>query len=226
MDFLKHNCNSKSGFSVIEVLVGIFIIILIGLAVYSFQKDIFSLNRTISDSLAAQDETRRALKSMSAEIRTASPSSLGAYALSQTATSSFTFYSNIDDESFKERVRYFTDGSTLKKGVIKPSGTPLTYNPANEVIDKMLLAYRDLFIKNFSFRKRSQRMDDDLGVSFIKSRDESIERSSSSWITSITINIPSLRNTPGLIFISSTWRGSTMAVSDADSSSFNSSAAA
>jgi len=137
MDFLKHNCNSKSGFSVIEVLVGIFIIILIGLAVYSFQKDIFSLNRTISGSLAAQDETRRALKSMSAEIRTASPSSLGAYALSQTATSSFTFYSNIDDDSFKERVRYFTDGSTLKKGVIKPSGTPLTYNPANEVISEL-----------------------------------------------------------------------------------------
>ena len=137
MDLLKHNCNSKSGFFVIEVLVGIFIILLIGLAVYSFQKDIFSLNRTISGSLAAQDETRRALKSMSAEIRTASPSSLGAYALSQIATSSFTFYSNIDGDSFKERVRYFTDGSTLKKGVIKPSGTPLTYNPANEVISEL-----------------------------------------------------------------------------------------
>ena len=151
MDFLKHNCNSKSGFSVIEVLVGIFIIILIGLAIYSFQKDIFSLNRTISGSLAAQDETRRALKSMSAEIRTASPSSLGAYALSQTATSSFTFYSNIDDDSFKERVRYFTDGSTLKKGVIKPSGTPLTYNPANEVISELAHDVADAATSIFSY---------------------------------------------------------------------------
>ena len=138
MDLLKHNCNSKSGFFVIEVLVGIFIILLIGLAVYSFQKDIFSLNRTISDSLAAQDEARRALKSMSAEIRTASPSSLGAYALSQTATSSFTFYSNIDIYSFKERVRYFLDGTTLKKGIIKPAGTPLTYNPANEAVSELI----------------------------------------------------------------------------------------
>lgn len=121
----------------IEVLVSIFILTLIGLAVYSFQKDVFSLNRVISESLTAQDETRRALKVMSAEIRTASPSSLGAYALAQTATSSFSFYSNIDDDSFKEEVRYFLDGAIFKKGVIKPSGSPLTYNPANEIITEL-----------------------------------------------------------------------------------------
>ncbi|MEK9171773.1 MAG: prepilin-type N-terminal cleavage/methylation domain-containing protein [Patescibacteria group bacterium] len=138
MDFSKHSYNSKSGFSVIEVLVSIFILTLIGFAVYSFQKDVFSLNRIISDGLTAQNEARRALKSMSAEIRTVSPSSLGAYALTQTATSSFTFYSNIDDDSFKERVRYFLDGATLKKGVIKPSGAPLTYNPVSEVISEIV----------------------------------------------------------------------------------------
>lgn len=137
MDFSK-NRNSKSGFSAIEVLVGMFVLTLIGLAVYSFQKDIFSFNRIISGSLTAQDEARRALKSMSAEIRAASPSSLGAYAVTQTTTSSFTFYSNIDGDSFKERVRYFLDGTTLKKGVIKPSGSPLTYNSANETISELI----------------------------------------------------------------------------------------
>lgn len=130
--------NLKSGFSVVEVLVGIFILTLIGFAIYSFQKDIFSLNRIILGNLTAQGEARRAIKSMSAEIRTASPSSLGAYALSQTATSSFIFYSNIDSDSFKERVRYFIDGTTLKKGVIKPSGSPLAYNPANETISELI----------------------------------------------------------------------------------------
>jgi type II secretory pathway component PulJ len=135
---LRKNYKSKSGLSVIEVLVGIFILSLIGLAVYSFQKDVFSLNRIISGGLTAQDEARRSLKTMSAEIRTASPSSLGAYALVQTAPSSFTFYSNIDGDSFKERVRYFLEGTTLKKGVIKPSGSPLTYDPANEVITELI----------------------------------------------------------------------------------------
>jgi len=151
MNFFKNHHNSKSGFSVIEVLVSIFILSLIGLAVYSFQKDIFSLNSIISGSLTAQDEARRALKSMSAEIRTASPSSLGAYALAQTATSSFTFYSNIDSDSFKELVRYFLDGTTLKKGVLKPFGSPLTYNPASEVITELIHDVANAATSTFSY---------------------------------------------------------------------------
>jgi len=137
MNFLKHH-NSKLGFAIAEVLVSIFILILIGAVVYFFQKDVFSLNKIISNSLIRQDEARHALKSMSAKIRTAAPSNLGAYPLSETATSSFIFYSNIDDDSFKERVRYFLDGTTLKRGIIKPSGVPLSYNPANEIINELV----------------------------------------------------------------------------------------
>jgi len=151
MDFFKNRHNSKSGFTAIEILVSIFILTLIGLAVSSFAKDIFSLNRITSDSLTAQDETRRALKTMSAEIRTASPSSLGAYALAQTATSSFTFYSNIDDDSLKERVRYFLDGTTLKKGIIKPSDVPLIYNPANEVVSELTHGVANATTSIFSY---------------------------------------------------------------------------
>jgi prepilin-type N-terminal cleavage/methylation domain-containing protein len=136
MDFKQSK--KQSGFSIIEVLVAMFIFSLIIIAVFSFQKDIFSYNRTISDSLATQDEIRRALKIMIAEIRTSSPSNLGAYALVETANSSFIFYSNIDKDQNKERVRYFLDGTTLKKGVIKPSGSPLTYNPTDEVITELV----------------------------------------------------------------------------------------
>ena len=31
-------------------------------------------------------------------------------------------------------MRYFIQGTTLKKGILKPSGTPLAYNPANETV--------------------------------------------------------------------------------------------
>lgn len=134
--FSKKHLNS--GVSLVEMLVVVFIVSLIGMAVWTFGKDIFSLNKFLSNSLTAQNEARRALKIMSAEIRTVSPSSLGAPALSGTAVSSFTFYSNLDNDSFKERVRYFLDSTTLKKGVIKPSGNPLTYNQANEVVSELV----------------------------------------------------------------------------------------
>ena len=34
----------------------------------------------------------------------------------------------------KEKVRYFLAGTTLQKGVIKPTGSPLIYNSINEKI--------------------------------------------------------------------------------------------
>lgn len=135
----------------IEILVGIGIFTFIGIAIYTFQKNVFSVNKLIVSNLSVQGEVRRTLKVMSAEIRTASPSSLGAYALTQTATSSFTFYSNIDSDASKEKVRYFLSGTTLKKGVIKPSGSPLTYNPAGEIVTELIHDLANAATSTFSY---------------------------------------------------------------------------
>jgi hypothetical protein len=103
-----------------------------------FQKDVFSLDTFLSSSLTAQDEARKVLKNITAEIRPLSPSSVGAYPIAEANPTSFIFYSDINNDQLKERVRYFLSGTTLKKGVIKPSGTPLTYNPANETIKEVI----------------------------------------------------------------------------------------
>lgn len=128
----------KSGFSIIEALVVIFILSLVGLVVVTFQMDVFSLNTLLSGNLAAQDEARKMLKNITAEIRPLSPSSVGAYPIAEASPTSFIFYSDIDSDQFKERVRYFLSGMTLKKGVVKPSGTPLVYNLANETISEVI----------------------------------------------------------------------------------------
>ncbi|GMU74082.1 MAG: hypothetical protein AMXMBFR44_2810 [Candidatus Campbellbacteria bacterium] len=128
----------RFGFTVVEMLFGIALLIVLGLVLYAFQKDVFSINRVISESLTAQNEARRGLKMMSAEIRSASPSSLGAYALSETSSSSIAFYRNVDDDQLKEHVRYFLDGTILKKGITKPTGSPLTYNPGDEVVTEFI----------------------------------------------------------------------------------------
>lgn len=126
------------GYTVVELLVVLGLVVLVGLAVIVLFQDTFRLNRNISESLNTSGEARRALKSMMAEIRTTSPSSLGAYALVTTATSSFIFYSNIDTDVYKERVRYFLQNGILKRGVVKPSGVPLTYNLGSETITELI----------------------------------------------------------------------------------------
>lgn len=134
----KFRGNDSSGFSVIEFVIAVAIFAVAGIAVITFQKDVFSLNRIISGNIELQDDARKALKAMSSEIRTASPSSIGSYPILQTATSSFSFYSDIDADPLKERVRYFLNDRTLRKGVVKATGTPLAYDPLDEVVTDLV----------------------------------------------------------------------------------------
>ena len=128
----------RGGFTLVEILVAIFIITLIGIAIINFQIDIFSLNKTSSENLDAQTDARNTLKTVSAELRSMAPSNNGSYAIALAATSSITFYVDIDNDNLKEQVRYFQDSTNLKKGIIKPSGIPLTYNPASEEITNLI----------------------------------------------------------------------------------------
>ena len=134
---IQHATRTK-GFSVIEALVGISILLVIGLVSLSFQTNILSLGKLFSGTLTAEGEARAALKTLSAELRAATPGSDGAYALADTATSTITFYTNTDTDVLKERVRYFLQAKTLKRGVIKPSGSPPTYSSAQEVISTVV----------------------------------------------------------------------------------------
>lgn len=128
---------TKKGFTVIEILVTIFIFTIIGIATVTFLLDVFSLNSMSSSNLIVQEEASAVLKTMTAEIRSMSPSSLGAYPIALAATSSLIFYSDADLDSQPEKIRYFLDGTTLKKGAIKATGNPLVYNQVDEIIKEL-----------------------------------------------------------------------------------------
>jgi hypothetical protein len=125
----------KQGFTIIEIFVAIFIFTLIGIALVRFQIDIFSLNKYTGSNLVAQESARQILKNFTVEVRSMSPSNAGSYYIDQAATSSLTFYSNIDSDSDVEKIRYFLSGTTFYKGVINPTGA--TYNPTDEKIIKL-----------------------------------------------------------------------------------------
>lgn len=129
--------NTK-GFTIVEMLVSVSIFIVIAFAVSLFNRDIFYLSSNIQNNLNTQFDARRILRVVVKELRSSSPSSLGAYPISQAGTSSIIFYSNVDTDLYKERLRYFLQGTDLKRGVLKPSGSPLTYNPAQEQVTTVI----------------------------------------------------------------------------------------
>lgn len=142
---------SQRGVTLVEMLVSISIFVVIMLVVTKFNRDVFFINSVVQSNLAVQIEATRVLKSFIAEIRSTSPSSLGAYALNQTATSSIIFYANIDSDQYKERLRYFLQGTDFKRGVIKPSGSPLIYNTAQEQVTTLVRNVRNATSSTFMY---------------------------------------------------------------------------
>lgn len=132
---LKNICQkSKPGFSLIETLIAFSIFLLLLDSVWVMYKNTNDTNSILTSNLSTQMEVRRAFASMTASIRSASPSSIGAYTIEAASSTAFIYYSDVDNDGLKERIRYFLSGDILKEGVIKPSGSPLTYNIANEKI--------------------------------------------------------------------------------------------
>lgn len=134
---MKHFLNFKTnnrGFTLLEVIVAVAIFSFIVVGIVALFLTSYKYNNIIWEQLKTQNEGRKATQDFVNELRTASQSSIGAYAIQSASSTGIIFYSNIDADTLRERLRYFMSGRTLQRGVIKPTGNPLTYNSANEVI--------------------------------------------------------------------------------------------
>jgi len=130
----------KNGFSLIE---GIFMIAIFALAMALLISFVIYVYRAYGynfEQIAAINEARKGIETMVREIREARYGDDGSYPLEEAGNFQFIFYSDIDKDAYIERVRYFLDGTSFKKGVVKPSGDPPQYVLTNEVVD-VLSAY-------------------------------------------------------------------------------------
>lgn len=131
------------GMTLIELVIVIGILGIIMVAISSFQTNILTNNRYSFDSLSSAQDARTILRTIVKELRSTSPSNNGSYAISMAATNTIAFFSDTNGDGLKEQIRYFIATTTLKKGVIIPAGSPLTYNPNNENITTLAYNIRN-----------------------------------------------------------------------------------
>ena len=124
--------NKKLGFSLIELLVAMAIISILGLGVISLQYILGQNQVLVWNSFISIDDSNEAVSQMVREIRTSRYGDNGAFPIISAFDQELIFYSNVDDDTGTERVRYFLTDATLYKGVIDPVGYPVTYPLANE----------------------------------------------------------------------------------------------
>lgn len=123
----------QKGLTLIETLVWAAVFTASMMAIVVSIMSFYRANTYTLEQAQAVSDARRAIERTIQYAREASYSSDGAYPLVSIATSSITFYADIDADPAIERVHYYIQGTNLMQGVLNPSGTPLAYTGAETV---------------------------------------------------------------------------------------------
>ena len=123
-----------TGMTLVEVLVTTSILVVVMIAVGTFQYNVLNYNRSTQIRLTNIQDATSILKVIARELRASAISANGSYAINAAATSTLTFFADIDSDGLPEQLHYFLTGQTMYRGVIKPIGSPAVYNPAQETL--------------------------------------------------------------------------------------------
>lgn len=129
------------GFTLMEMLTVVAIIgIVTGALTYAIV-NVYRNNAYIFESTAAVENARRGLSLSLEHIREASYADDGNYPLGSIASTSITFYSDIDEDGGVERVRIYALNNTLYRVTTNAGGNPPSYTgqtPATSTIASFL----------------------------------------------------------------------------------------
>jgi len=101
----------------------------------SFGLDVSRFGTDLNSRLEGERELESTLRTMLTEVRSMGPGENGSYPIATATETEFSFFSDIDSDGDFEQVRYFLEGTTLRKGVINPTDDePPAYPPGNEIV--------------------------------------------------------------------------------------------
>ncbi|MDP3964103.1 MAG: prepilin-type N-terminal cleavage/methylation domain-containing protein [bacterium] len=128
------NPPSNAGISLVEAIVSLAIFSLVLTLVYTFFTQGNRIQSYNNEQQLAVQSARRGVQTMVKELREASTGDDGSYILSLANDQEIVFFSDTDADLVIERIRYFLDGTSLKKAVTEPTGDPIEYLDANEEV--------------------------------------------------------------------------------------------
>lgn len=141
----------ENGLTVLEILVGVALSLILLTALLRFLVVGFPLARVTYIQAHSTETARVQLKRLSKALRELRQSDTGSYALAAAEPQRIIFYANVDADALTERVRYELAGTDLQRGIIKPSGNPLLYDPARETVTTVAAHIRNGAMPLFTY---------------------------------------------------------------------------
>ena len=118
-------------FTLIETIIVVAMTALILSTLGMLLSYFYKTNAYTLEQSTAVGQARRGVENAVKYMREASYGSDGSYPIGSAATSSVTFFANVDTDTAIERVTYTLINGTLYRAIAKPTGSPLSYSNAN-----------------------------------------------------------------------------------------------
>ncbi len=128
---------NQTGFTILEVLIAGFMLVVLGMGILGLQYIIGESQLSSIDSFTEVNESTAAVSTITREIRTAQKGEDGSFQFTLAMPNEIIFYSDLNVDGKIEQIRYYKEGTSLKKDVIKPTGNPVTY-PVNQKITTVI----------------------------------------------------------------------------------------
>jgi type II secretory pathway pseudopilin PulG len=114
-------------FTLVEVLVLIGITGVLGITINSLVTNFYRSNAYLLQETSAIDSAHRGLRTSFENLREASYGDDGSYPIKTAATSTLTFFSDIDGDGSVERIHLYLQNGSFYRGVTDSTSTPPTY---------------------------------------------------------------------------------------------------
>lgn len=115
------------GFTFIETVVVVALMVLVGGALSSMIQYFYRTNDYVLQEGAAVQSARLGLSTAMQDLREASYGDDGSYPIANAATSSVTFYADVNGDGRVDQVAYSLKNGTLYEAVTHSGGSPPTY---------------------------------------------------------------------------------------------------
>jgi prepilin-type N-terminal cleavage/methylation domain-containing protein len=140
---MQPHLSNQRGMTLPEVLVVVALIAVVGLALLGAIQYFYRANAYVLEQAAATDNARRAIATTMQNLREATYGDDGSYPLGSAATSTVTFYADVDNDQSVERIRIYLSDSTLYRGITNSAGNPATYSGQTETTATIITNVRN-----------------------------------------------------------------------------------
>lgn len=119
--------SNQSGFTLIETIISVALTVVVMLALAALIGFFYKTNAYTLEQTQAVNSARTSLAHSMVDIRQASYGADGSYPILAAATSTITFYTDVDGNGAVDKIRYYLANTKLYRGTTVPTGNPPSY---------------------------------------------------------------------------------------------------